>query len=231
MDIKVVVTIAANIEWETVCDVFKGVSLNNSPYGQWFLTNIKVKEKLEPVIFFQGGWGKVCAAGSTQYIIDHFSPNILINLGTCGGFKGYIQTGDIVLVDRAIVYDIFEEMGDPSEEIDYFTTDIDLSFLDGDYPHKVTKTLMLTGDRDLQPKELKYLHETFGGVVGDWESGAIAWVAKRNETKLLILRGVSDIVGEDGGEAYGKINVFEENATKIMKKLIQNLSNWIEIGK
>ncbi|WP_053957650.1 5'-methylthioadenosine/S-adenosylhomocysteine nucleosidase [Inediibacterium massiliense] len=230
MNTKVVVTIAANIEWETVCDIFKGVTLNDSPYGQWFVTDIKVKEKIEPIIFFRGGWGKVSAAGSTQYIIDHFNPCLLINLGTCGGFRGHIEREEIILVNRAIVYDILEEMGDPSEEIEYFTTDIDLSFLKGEYPHPVKKTLMLTGDRDLQPKEVEYLHETFGGVAGDWESGAIAWIAKRNEKKLLILRGVSDIVGKDGGEAYGQVNIFRENATKIMKELIKYLPNWIEMA-
>ena len=36
----------------------------------------------------------------------------------------------------------------------------------------------------------------------DWESGAIAWVAARNQTRCLILRGVTDLVGEAGDEAY-----------------------------
>jgi hypothetical protein len=35
----------------------------------------------ERVLFFYGGWGKVAAAGSTQYVIDHFHPSVLILRG------------------------------------------------------------------------------------------------------------------------------------------------------
>jgi nucleoside phosphorylase len=41
--------------------------------------------------FLHGGWGKVAAAGSTQYAIDRWAPARLINLGTCGGFKGVLN--------------------------------------------------------------------------------------------------------------------------------------------
>jgi hypothetical protein len=60
----------------------------------------------------------------------------------------------------------------------------------------------------------------------DWESGAIARVASRNETRVLILRGVSDLVGEE----YGRPEVFEEAAKTIMRHLFDVLPTWIEVS-
>ncbi|RPI83169.1 MAG: hypothetical protein EHM41_16570 [Chloroflexi bacterium] len=44
--------------------------------------------------------GKISAAASTQYIIDRWNPDLLINLGTCGGFEGCIERGAVVLVEK-----------------------------------------------------------------------------------------------------------------------------------
>ena len=39
-------------------------------------------------------------------------PGCSFNLGTCGGFEGEIERGTLLLVERTLVYDIFEQMGD-----------------------------------------------------------------------------------------------------------------------
>ncbi len=64
-------------------------------------------------------------------------------------------------------------------------------------------------------------------MAGDWESGAIAWVADRNKTRCLILRGVTDLVGESGGEAYGNIELFIRNTAEVLETLMSSLPDWI----
>ena len=225
---RIVVTISAGAEWRAACSVFPDAELHQSPFGQWFVTALDIGERMEPVLFFYGGWGKIAAAASTQYIIDRWSPHILINLGTCGGFEGEIEQGAIILVKQAIVYDITEQMGDQKTSIEHYTTDIDTTWLKEDYPQDVHCDLIVSGDRDLNPKEIPHLKAQFGAKAGDWESGAIAWVAARNNTRCLILRGVSDLVSSSGGEAYdGNIHVFRENADRILKKLVHYLPAWI----
>jgi adenosylhomocysteine nucleosidase len=222
-----VIIISSNIEWRVTLPLFPGVQVQSSPLGQWFGTEINRR----PVVFFHGGWGKIAAAASAQYIIDRWSPKVLINLGTCGGFRGEIEKGTILLVERAIVYDIVEQMTDPDAAIAHFTTDLDLSWLDGDLPQPVRRSLIVSGDRDLIPDEVPLLKERFGAVAGDWESGAIAWVAARNGVRCLILRGVSDLVGSGGGEAYeGNVHMFADGAASIIKQLIQYLPAWIDLG-
>ncbi|QZY56412.1 5'-methylthioadenosine/S-adenosylhomocysteine nucleosidase [Crassaminicella profunda] len=230
MDGRVVVIISARTEWKIICEIFKNVHLQDSPYGKWFQTEMAIGEDIEPIIFFHGGWGKISAAASTQYVIDQWQPDSIINMGTCGGFEGLVERGTTVLVDRTIVYDIIEEMDDAFEAIEHFSTDIDLSWMQGEYPQKVKRTSIATADRDLQPNEVEDLNKKFGVIVGDWESGAIAWVAKRNNKRLLILRGVSDLVGKSGGEAYEQTGVFEANARKVMKELVSYLPDWIYIS-
>ncbi|HXV97174.1 MAG TPA: hypothetical protein VEC93_02040, partial [Anaerolineae bacterium] len=85
-----------------------------------------------------------------------------------------------------------------------------------------------SADRDLLPEDIPRLKAQFGAAAGDWESGAIAWVAARNETRCLILRGVTDLVGGSGGEAYeGNIHVFVEGTKEVLKQLVEALPAWL----
>lgn len=217
---RIVVLISANAEWRSVKPLFPQATIHMSPLGEWLDTEI--------FTFFHGGWGKISAAATTQYVIEHFQPDLLINLGTCGGFEGCIKTGTIILVEKTIVYDIVEQMGDANEAIEYYSTEIDLSWLD---PHDlpgVSRGLLVSADRDIVAGDIPMLIEKYDAVAADWESGAIAWVAKKNHVRCLILRGVTDLVGANGGEAYGKLELFQQRTAEIMQRLVGQLDNWIQ---
>ena len=225
---RFVVIISANIEWQVIQTLFPQVELQASPLGPWFVIELELGGHIESVLFFHGGWGKIAAAASAQYVIDRWSPALLVNLGTCGGFEGEVEKGTIILAERTLVYDIIELMGDYTEHIAHYTTNLDLAWLGEDYPHKVQRTLLVSADRDLLVEDIPRLKAEFGAVAGDWESGAIAWVAARNQTHCLILRGVTDLVGASGGEAYdGNIHVFVEGTGRILKRLVQALPGWL----
>jgi adenosylhomocysteine nucleosidase len=70
--------------------------------------------------------------------------------------------------------------------------------------------------------------KSHGAIAADWESAALAWVAHKNNKRLLILRIVSDLVSEEGGEAYDNIEIFNERAKVIMKKLVSQLPEWLK---
>ena len=226
MQKRMIVLISADTEWQVVKELIPGVELHISPYGEWFLHAIEVKHCSEELIFFHGGWGKISAAASTQYVIDTWQPELLINLGTCGGFEGKIEKDSIILAERTLVYDIYEQMGDPDEHIAHYTCNLDLTWLKEPYPLPVHKTVLVSADKDLDERDIPMLSERFGAVAGDWESGAIAFVAKQNQVKCLILRGVSDLVGHSGGEAYGAFELFVEGTRRVMALLIDSLPRW-----
>jgi adenosylhomocysteine nucleosidase len=222
---QIVVLISANIEWQALRSILTDVEIQQSPYGEWFTTALQPGM---PLFFFHGGWGKIAAAGSTQYVIDRWKPTLLVNLGTCGGFAGEVERGEILLVERTLVYDIVEQMGDFDEHIAHYTTTIDLSWLQEPYPQPVRRSLLVSGDRDLLVEDVPMLKERYQAVAGDWESGAIAFVAARNSTRLLILRGVSDLVSPAGSEAYGNLQYFSDATREIFNRLLAVLPLWVD---
>ncbi|MEO8971583.1 MAG: hypothetical protein ABI406_08305 [Ktedonobacteraceae bacterium] len=226
---RIVVLISATTEWLVTRIMFFDVERYTSPLGEWFELEIDIADTSEKVVFFHGGWGKIAAAASTQYVIDHWSPSLLINLGTCGGFAGEIEKGAIILAEQTVVYDIVEQIGDQTTAITHYSTKLDLSWLGDAHPFPVQRTLLISADRDLVMKEIPDLKTTYGAVAGDWESGAIAYIATRNNVRCLILRGVSDVVSETHGEAYDNYALFVESATGIMQQLITSLPEWLAI--
>jgi adenosylhomocysteine nucleosidase len=219
-NLRFAVLISADTEWRAVKPLFPAARFESSPYGEYFFADVQHQR----VLFFQGGWGKVSAASSTQYVIDHFKPARLINLGTCGGVEGRIKRFEVVAPEKVVIYDIHEAMGDSREAIEHYSTTLTLP---DKLPVQVVRTAMYSADRDVTPQGLQEMEEQFKPTAVDWESGAIAWVAKQNHTPLLILRGVTDLVSLSNGEAQGNPALFEQNAAKVMESLLHDLPNWI----
>ena len=108
----------------------------------------------------------------------------------------------------------------------YYASSLDLSWLAEPYPHPARRGLIASADSDLPPEKIRFLKQK-GAIAADWESAALAWVARKNNRRLLILRAVSDMVSEQGGEAYNNIEIFNERAKGIMKQLVEQLPDWL----
>jgi adenosylhomocysteine nucleosidase len=218
---KIAILISAIAEWEALKQLFPEAKIQRYPYGEYFPVNIRDRE----VTLFHSGWGKIASAGALQYVIDAQSPDLLVNLGTCGGFEGVVEQGDVVLVEKTYVYDIVDLMGD-LDIATYYATSLDLSWLPEPYPHPARRALIASADSDLPPDKIPFL-KSQGAIAADWESAALAWVAQKNNQRLLILRAVSDMVSEQGGEAYDKIELFHQRAKKLMEELFRQLPDWL----
>lgn len=222
----ILVLISADVEWQATKEILHAEELLRSPFGEYFVG--RDFDFPKAVIPFQGGWGKISAAASTQYVIDHFSPSLLFNLGTCGGIAGKVKRGQVVLVEKTMVYDLIELMDVSDEAEKTYTTKLDVSFLRQPFPIEVVKRPMLSADRDLRAEDIPMLLQKYDAWVCDWESAAIAYVASKNQTPLVILRGVSDLVSQEGGEAYGNMAHFQQSAWEIMKQLLESLEGWLK---
>ena len=200
--------------------------MERTPFGEYFHYNSGAWRG----IVMHGGWGKVDAAASAQYGIARWRPSVIVNLGTCAGILGQIERFETVLAERTLIYDITERMGDSAEAICSYATTLDLAWLESrPLPSPVRRALVVSADRDLAPLDVPMLRHLYGASVVDWESGAIARVAQRNETRVLILRGVSDLVSDESdSDTYGRPDVFEERVTAIMRRLFDVLPKWLE---
>jgi adenosylhomocysteine nucleosidase len=226
MEAAFVVIVSADAEWQTVAQLFADSTADRSPYGEFFDCSIGSRRG----IVMRGGWGKIDAAASAQYAIGRWRPSLLVNLGTCAGIAGQIEKFDMVLAERTVVYDITERMGDSAGAILSYATTIDLRWLQSRVlPSPARRALLLSADRDLAAADIPLLRRLYQAVAVDWESGAIARVASRNDTRVLILRAVSDLVSEESGsETYGRPDVFAEACRTIMRRLFDVLPMWIE---
>jgi adenosylhomocysteine nucleosidase len=226
--VSAVILISAGAEWralfpDLVARLPGHSPVTTSPYGEWFKARVNDRR----VIFLHGGWGKVAAAASAEYAISRWQPERILNLGTCGGFAGLAEPGEILLAEETVIYDIIEQMGDPQEAIRHYSTRPRLEGLPEKLPFPLRRVRLISADRDILPAEIPALISKFGAVAADWESGAIAWVAERHNLPCIILRGVTDVVSTTGGEAYGDIEVFRSRARGIMQKLISYLPDLI----
>ena len=222
---KTVVLISANAEWRVVKELYPNLEIQNSPYGEFANLTLDTQH----LTLFHGGWGKISAAATAQYVVDHFQPELIVNLGTCGGFEGCIERGTIILVEKAIVYDILEQMSDSDEAIEYYSTKLDLSFLPRVLPFPVLRGLLVSADRDIVSGDIPDLIKKYDAVAADWESGAIAWVAQKNGIKCLILRGVTDLVSTEAGEAYGDYDLFSQRTKEVMRDLFEKFPKWQDV--
>lgn len=222
---KIVVLVSASAEWEGVKPLFPNSKIKDLPYGE----SMDVEIERWQVTIIHCGWGKIASAGCMQYAIDHYQPDLIVNLGTCGGFEGVVKQGDLILVERTFVYDIVELMGDLNVTAQYASI-LDLSWLAEPYPFPARRGLIASADSDLPPEKIPFL-KSKGALAADWESAAFAWVANKNNTRLLILRMVSDLVSERGGEAYDDFGIFKGRAKEIMKNLVEQLPEWLNAVK
>jgi len=222
---KIAIVISANGEWAAVKPVYPNARIEHYAYGECFQTFIDDIS----ITYFHTGWGKTASAGALQHILDVYSPDLVVNLGTCGGFEEVVHQGELILVERTFMYDIIELMETVSVSDDYAST-LDLSWLAEPDPYPVRRGVIASADSDLLPDKIPFL-KSQGAIVADWESAALAWVARKNNARLLILRMVSDIVSDKGSEAYDNIEVFKERTKQIMKELIGQLPEWLKAVK
>jgi len=229
---QVVVVVSATSEWRALDRLVADAPRRRSPFGDWFALPEPVAGLATAVV--HGGWGKIAAAASAQYAIDRFAPQLLVNLGTCGGFAGEVERGEVLLVGETLVYDIVEQMTDADEAIAERATTIDLSWLEGPdgsppaaYPSPVRRVRLVSADSDIVPGQIDRLRARYGAVAADWESGAIAWTAARNGVPCLILRAVSDLVDPGGGEVYDDYAEFERRSLEVMGTLLEVLPAWL----
>jgi len=219
----VLVLISANGEWQIVLSLLNPPVVEKTPLGDCFLYQIEE----ESALFFNSGWGKTRSAAATQYLIDKYSPALLINAGTCGGLEGLVNVGEILLAESTVMYDILERMSDPEEAIDFYRATLNLSWLPKELPENTRPARIGSADQDIDYQNFSLLRDKFGVSAADWESAPIAWVAQANSVNCLILRGVSDLVHPKASETDGNVELWLKRTRQIMQKLIDDLPFYI----
>ena len=180
------------------------------------------------MVFFHSGWGKTSSSAATQYIIDRWQTDLVVNLGTCGGLEGFATVDETLLVTNTVMYDIFERMGDSQHAINYYLAELDTAWIGVDLPANTRRAPMASADQDIDFRNFQLLSQDFAVPAADWESAAIAWVLKANGVRGLILRGVSDIITPSASETDNNHTLWRSRVESIMQKLLQDLPFYLD---
>jgi len=158
------------------------------------------------VVCCECGIGKVNAAMSTQIMIDHYHPDVIINSGIAGSLSGDIRIGDIVVSDDCVQHDMDgTEMGDPLGQIqfnDEKRTYIPADKATADKLYAACKTVegievfrgrIASGDVFVSARDHRQkIADTFDAHACEMEGAAVGTVCYRNGVPFAILRAISD---------------------------------------
>jgi len=187
------------------------------------------------IILAQSGIGKVNAALNTQYIIDTYKPNIIINTGVAGGISDELDIGDIVIGTYLVQHDFDVtvlgyargymctgvEKGKPTkyycdkELVEKFQSCLEQNMS----KQKIHQGVIASGDKFISGKEIKKeINEYFGAIAVEMEGCAIAQVATKNKIPFVVTRTISDLA--DGKVAQYQ-NEFEEKMSEVSTQTIK----------
>lgn len=186
----ILVLICSNREWRTTKEYFtiKEGEVNISPFGEYFFK----KYLGQDCVFFQTGIGRTRGAGACQYGIDKWNPTVVFNIGTCGGVSPEVKVLDIIIGNKTIQYDWINETK-YKKTYEELTINIDNSWIDfKNLDIKIYEGVIATADQNITYKNIDILRKE-NVLVGDWESGAIAYICSLNKVRSCIIRGISDM--------------------------------------
>lgn len=163
------------------------------------------------VVMTECGIGKVNAAMSTQVMIDHYNPDVIINSGIAGSISRNLKIGDIVISKDCVQHDFDgTQMGDPKGLIQYNDeTRIDIpadtttaqKLFDACADIADTNVVLgriATGDIFVAHKEMRQsIADEFSALACEMEGGAVAQVCYRNNVPFAVLRCISDDFDEN----------------------------------
>ncbi len=198
-----------------------------------FDNNIYLNNEGKNNIYFTNtGIGKVHASASTTYLISKINPDLVVNLGTAGGVNENLDILDLVIGDNLAYHDVDVtpfgyEYGQVPNREKYFKTNINKDFIKAIEKEdiKVHIGTILSGDQFVNDKNKKVdFCLDFDNVYAvEMESTAIVDVCNRFGTKVIVIRGISDLTHKESTLEFDKYLV---EVVKKFNKIIKVLKDY-----
>lgn len=143
------------------------------------------------------GLGKVNAAAGTQYAIDQFTPERIVNLGVAGGLDASMRVGQVYSISKCFQCDFdlsdinHTPKGTPDE---YDSPFFELSNFPTSQLSNLPTAIVSTGDSFVNgDPDRDFVYGEMGAWLRDMELAAIAHVCKRAGVRCCALKSVSDV--------------------------------------
>lgn len=231
---KIGIIAAENEEMLAIKNIMENISEENIFNLKFYIGKIHNRE----CILVECGVGKVNAARTTQILIDNFSIDYIINVGSAGSITPELNVEDIVIGKELIQYD-FDitqignyEKGEICDVGKYFYSDRKLINLceqtisemkDRSFKIKIGRI----GSADIffaNPEKAKLVREEFGMECLEMEGAAIGQVCFLDKIPFLVIRGISDTPnGNNKIDFHTYLKVASKRAAEILENLISKI--------
>lgn len=193
------------------------------------------------VVLVQSGVGKVNSAICTQYIIDKYAPNYIINTGIGGGLGKGLKVGDIVIGTEFVQYDF--DVTAIGYALGYMCTGVDKNkptkfYSDKNLIQEFEKALqeaapdikyhtglIATGDCFVSSMEKKLqIRDTFNAIAVEMEGAAIAQTANANKVPCVIVRAISDLADDTAAQDHEFVETeMAEHCSSTLETLLKHM--------
>ena len=194
----------------------------------------------QDIVLLKSGIGKVNAAMSTTILLQQYQPDIVINIGSAGGFDEELEVGAVVISDEVRHHDVDVtvfgyEMGQVPQLPAAFTSNEELIELAikavkemGQHDYAVG--LIATGDSFMNdPERVAKVREYFPTMkAAEMEAAAVAQVCYQFDVAFVVIRALSDIAGKESSVSFDEfLPVAAKHSTEIVFNVISQLASRI----
>jgi adenosylhomocysteine nucleosidase len=227
---KIAIICAMAEELESILTAI-GNNATVTTHGQFEVHNANFYN--HEVVAILCGIGKVNAALHTQFIIDKFAPNYVINVGVAGGLIPELNFGDVVIANDLVEHDMdVTAFGMPLGQIprmDVFAFACSEAILNAakDVVHpgfKVQIGRIASGDQFIEDKlQADKIFNTFNAIACEMEGAAVAHVCHVNKTPFLVVRALSDKAGTDDKAAIHSYDELKDMVAKRSALIVEQI--------
>ena len=198
------------------------LSLKKEDNNDIYVGNFCNKE----IILSKSGIGKVNSAANTQYIIDKYMPNYIINTGCAGSLTDKLKVMDTVISSYVTYHDFT-----PIRIMKYSTPDNGNIIADKNLISIIEVVLkkeninyyvspIASGDCFVTDFNIRdEIYKKTKATIVDMESASIGHISRKNNIPFVCIRTISDFA--DGNDDFE--NEAGERSAKIVKKIIEYL--------
>lgn len=192
--------------------------------------------KGQELILLKSGIGKVNAAMTTTILMQEFKPDLVINIGSAGGFGEELEVGAVVISDEVRHHDVDVtvfgyELGQVPQMPAAYIANKELVELAvaavneiGEHQHAVG--LIATGDSFMNdPQRVEQVKLQFPEMkAAEMEAAAVAQVCFQFDTAFVVIRALSDIAGKESSVSFDEfLPVAAKHSTEIVLRVIEKM--------
>ena len=193
---------------------------------------VSIYEKEKYILYVtQSGAGEILAAICTQYLIDTFDVDMILNYGVVGGLSEKLSHALTCVIKDVVDYRFDISEVDPVEKgrhTQYPSRNIPTNETLRKKALEVSSSLLevrcASGDKFVNdPNEKQNIAKEFGADICEMEAAGILLTCNMNKIPSLFIKVIADTLFGGAGEYLDKSNQAVKECVKILEHIMDNI--------